>query len=264
MGRALLAVGAPRRQRGHPEVASPTGPTLEVFTFVSDDRLYADMRRSFEAAGFDGLVRLSDRGSDPYEFIRALGGGAHYTVLCHQDVRLDRGHGAAELLAALQALDVLDPDWVVAGNAGTTRSGRIVRHLYDHYGGPTTEEPPLPVVTLDENFLVFNGRRQPRVSDGLAGFHFYGTDICLNALADGGGCRILPYLVTHLGGTSRDGDNFEARRREFLEAWYGRSRFGYRLTPQEAVFVSRWAAVRRVFGSQAALWRVDRRRTLSR
>ena len=77
----------------------------------------------------------------------------------------------------------LDPQWVVAGTAGVTRRGRLVRRVVYRGSGLTADRLPLSVVTLDENFLVFNRRNVPRCSPGLSGFHFYGSDVSMNALA---------------------------------------------------------------------------------
>jgi hypothetical protein len=83
---------------------------------------------------------------DPYTAITRIGQGsaAQYPILCHQDVYTDRGAGAAELLAVLRQLDEVDADWVVAGNAGVMRSGRLIRRLTDSYGSPTGERFAAP------------------------------------------------------------------------------------------------------------------------
>jgi Transposase, Mutator family len=51
-------------------------------------------------------------------------------------------------------LEQLDPGWVVAGNAGVTRRMRIVLRLVDPHGGSTSDDLPMQVASLDENFLI--------------------------------------------------------------------------------------------------------------
>jgi hypothetical protein len=128
-----------------------TGAAFEVFTFVTDDAAYDAMRRSFMSAGMGPplarFVRLADarRGGsdvDPFAAIRLLRSRANtpYWILCHQDVRLDQGPQADDLLAALIELEEIDPTWAVAGNAGGTADMRIVRRLVDRFGGSTLNQ----------------------------------------------------------------------------------------------------------------------------
>jgi hypothetical protein len=260
-----LAVGAPRQSGRRAPKASVTHQTsFEVHTFVTDDDLYARMRESFIDAGFapDAFVRLTDRDDDPYTTITRIGRAstARYPILCHQDVFTDQGAGAAELLARLRELDVRDPRWVVAGNAGIMRSGRLIRRLVDGHGGPTGETLPLPVVTLDEDFLVFNPRNVPRCSAELKEFHLYGADVCLHALAAGGSAYVIDFSVTHLGQTRAGSDSqstywrvYERSRQRFTAVWNERCLFRYVVTPSDALFLSRSGFLRRLFGSAGAV-----------
>ena len=79
---------------------------------------------------------------DPFAAIRLLRSRANtpYWILCHQDVRLDQGPQADDLLAALIELEEIDPTWAVAGNAGGTADMRIVRRLVDRFGGSTLNQ----------------------------------------------------------------------------------------------------------------------------
>lgn len=265
-----LALGAPRRSgRRPPNLPPMPGPTFEIHTFVNDDGLYARMRASFIEAGFDpdAFVRLTDGDDDPYTTITRIGRAstARYPILCHQDVFADQGAGAAELLACLRELDVRDPRWVVAGNAGIMRSGRLIRRLVDRHGGSTGESLPLPVVTLDEDFLVFNPRNAPRCSAELKDFHLYGADVCLHALASGASAYVIDFPVTHLGRSraAREPDSeywrvYESCRKRFVAAWNDRCLFRYVLTPSDTVFMSRSRLLRRLFGSSSAVAAVAR------
>jgi Methyltransferase domain len=263
--RLALVLGAPRRGGGL-ALEPPATPdtSFEVHTFVNDDALYARMRTSFIEAGFDpaAFVRLTDRDDDPYTTITRIGraSAVRYPLLCHQDVFADQGAGAAELLACVRDLDARDPGWVVAGNAGVMRSGRLIRRLVDGHGGSTGESLPLPVVTLDEDFLVFNPRNVPRCSAELGEFHLYGADVCLHALAAGGSAYVIDFPVTHLGQTDAHPDRdaaywrvYARSRQRFAAVWNDRCLFRYVVTPSDALFLSRFVLLRRLFGSAAAV-----------
>ncbi len=263
-GHIALTLAAPRR-------STPTGDShsshaempFEIYTFVNDDKLYDRMRRSFIDAGFDrdGFVRLTDDDDDPYRAITRIGreSTARYPILCHQDVRVDLGLGAVELSAALEELEALDRGWVVAGVAGVLRSGKGLRRVSDFGGAPTIEPGeslPVPVVTLDECFLVFNGRNPPRCSDGISGFHLYGSDVCLHALTSGGAGYVIDFPVTHVGrgnATKASAASFEAVKNRFSEIWCKHFLFCYLVTPSTALFMSRSKILRRVFGSMLAM-----------
>jgi hypothetical protein len=231
---------------------------FEVYTFVTDEDQYREMRASFESAGLRPplarFVELRDRrspdGSDPFELISRIASreDRSHVILVHQDVRLDQGAGAQELVDVLRDLDQLDPRWVVAGNAGGTRDLRFVRRLRDPHGGSTDDPLPAQVVSLDENFLVFNPSRSPRCSPGLTGFHFYGSDVCLNALVEGDAAYVIDFPVTHLSAGSR-GPDYERARARFVAAWEPRFAFAFVRVPTEVLFLSRWRLLRRLFGS---------------
>lgn len=256
-GGAAILLAVPRRahsQRAVHGCEQETG--VEVRTFVTDERPYAEMQLSFTAAGFaaDRFVRLSDQRSDPYEAINELAvSDARYVILCHQDVRADLGAGLDDLLDALGGLDEIDRRWMVAGNAGVTSRGHVIRALRDYLGGPTADRLPQRVVTLDENFLVFNVRNRPRTTPGLSGFHLYGTDVVLNALGDGSSAYVIDFPLTHLSPGTGHETAYDVCLRQFRNAWDSRCLFRYVFTPQDVLFLSRVRVVRRVFGSARAL-----------
>src|SRR3954454_14016141 len=107
------------------------------------------MRESFVDSWFGSgaFAGLTGGNKDPYAAINRIGRAptARYSIMCHQDVFADRGAGSAELHAVLKELDTVDPNWVVAGNAGVMRSGRLVRRVVDPHGESTGESLPLPV-----------------------------------------------------------------------------------------------------------------------
>jgi len=272
--RSALIVGAPRRNRRKPPSASvqPDG-LFEIHTFADDQGLYQRMRQSFIEAGFrpDAFVPLTDDLDDPYAAITRIGQQtkARYPILCHQDLLADRGAGAKHLLASLRSLDAADPRWVVAGIAGVMRSGRLLQGLVDPDGGPTGEPLPLPVVTLDECFLVFNRCHVARCSDKLSGFHFYGADVCLHALRAGGTAYVIDFPLTHAsrgkGSTSSDfrhayRQGYERARERLIASWNEHCLFCYVMTRTDDLFLSHSKTIRRLFGSPRAIAAVSQRR----
>jgi hypothetical protein len=261
--RAVVTVGTPRRVRtALPVDPQPSDDSLfEVNTFVTDRDLYAEMLASFVQAGFGrhSFVELTDRADgDPYFVIRQMSqtSRARYPILCHQDVRTDQGAGYIALREALEQLDRVDPHWVVAGTAGVTRQGRLVRRVVYRDSGLTADRLPLSVVTLDENFLVFNRRNVPRCSPGLSGFHFYGSDVSMNALRDGGSAYVIDFPMSHLSGGRLD-VAYRLGRERFREVWNRRCWFCFVPTPNETLFVSRFKSLRRVFGATRVIGVVD-------
>jgi hypothetical protein len=258
----IRALAGPRRTRGlgrPPAVADAFETLFEIYTFANDTALYDRMCQSFIDAGFSrgDLVRLSDRDDDPYAAITRIGqrSSARYPILCHQDVLADQGAGATQLLAALEQLDAIDPRWVVAGTAGVARGGRLVSRVADPSGGSfrPAEILPLPVVTLDGNFLAFNRRNTPRCSTGISSWSLYGSDVCLHALASSGSAYVIDFPVTHLssGSPGRPGDPiFERSKSRFIAAWSERYWFLYVPTTVDVMFVSRSKILRRFFGSK--------------
>jgi hypothetical protein len=264
---ALILVG-PRRRRlpaSRPAAAPDlfVGPPFEIYTFANNAALYDRMCESFVGAGFSpsAFVPLSDSHDNPYAAITRIGeqSAARYPILCHQDVLADQGAGAPQLLAALEQLDAIDPRWVVAGTAGVMRSGRQLRRVIDPHGGSTGEILPLPVVTLDGFFLVFNGRNAARCSTDISEYHLYGGDVCLHALSSGGSAYVIDFPLTHATRNAGRPATPAAERAtsRFIEEWSKRCWFRYVPTTIGTFFVSRSKLLRRFFGSPYATALID-------
>jgi hypothetical protein len=232
---------------------------IRVFTFVTDPDAYREMRGSFERAGFTpenaSFVELRSGGGadepEPYSTITELVATVRepFFILCHQDVRLDSGHGIEDLREAVRELEARDDRWAVAGNAGGSRSLRLIRAVTDPHGGGSNHALPARVHSLDENFLVIRSGTGAGCSPGLAGFHLYGTDLCLNALATGGRPYVIDFHLRHLSAGTRD-DGYYAARNRFVSHWNRRCGARYVRTSVEVLFLSRWGLLRRVLGAQ--------------
>jgi hypothetical protein len=245
---------------------------IRIFTFVTDPAGYEQMRRSFEQAGFTSdraiFTELRGRGMpgepEPYSKITELIAGLTdpFFILCHQDLTLDQGHGINELLAAIGDLEQRDERWAVAGNAGGSRSLRVIRSLEDRHGGTSDHVLPSAVHSLDENFLVIRTGTGISCSAELAGFHLYGTDVCLNALESGWQPYVIDFRLHHLG-VGRKDEAYFAALDGFVRHWSSRVIARYVRTTVELLFLGRWRWLRAVLGSEWVRGMLKNHRLLS-
>jgi hypothetical protein len=107
-------------------------------------------------------------------------------VFAHQDILFGTSW-VADLSRALATLEALDPDWGVLGCYGETLHdhgrGYILSGEQGILGKPFTK--PEAVQTLDEIVLILRKSKGLRFDEGLPNFHFYGTDICMEAAKRG-------------------------------------------------------------------------------
>ena len=255
----LPATGDAASQAVAPAPSTELAPGLpdrrvDVYTFVTDDSEYELMRASFERAGFGDrarFIRLSDRHIDPYGAIRAFGyaSGAPYTMLVHEDVAFDESLSADALFDMLEDLWHRDPRWVVAGPAGVTSDLEVVRRVIDEHGGHSGHDLPVEVTALDELMLIFNSRMPPRTTRGLKGFHFYGTDVCLCAIADGGTAWAIDVPVVHArravphadadAAAAAAQDAYRQARAALIDAWTPHFRAALIGSPSEVIPIGR-------------------------
>ena len=137
-------------------------------------------------------------------------------IFCHQDVLLPPGW-ESRFFAAVADLERRDPDWGVIGSAGVLplgdatllSSGRRVRLPRGHWADPGGYKyiGPLPqeVLCLDEMWLGVRRSSGIRFDPELPGFHCYGIDLSLTALAAGKRSYALDSFVWHKH-RDRDGE----------------------------------------------------------
>ncbi len=239
-------------------------PAASVGILATDPDELAATRASLAAGGFtEADIRFltvrnyGENHEDGYSgMARFLAEAAgRYLLVLHQDVRLIEGRAALE--AALDRLDRDDPAWAVAGNAGFARLLRLAWRITDPAGEDQRRgRIPAPVMSLDENTLVLNLRDPVRPSPGLSGFHFYGTDLCLQARLAGRRAWVIDWHVRHLSrGTRRAA--WKAGIADLEAAYDGR--LGHRIvaTPTTLLLFGVFRGLRpirhKAFG---ALWRL--------
>ena len=227
---------------GQTTPALPPWPPSEtraytIGTLVTDIALYDAMRRSLIAGGFgesdcEYLAIDNTRAAIPagspdgppqtsayagLDRVLAAARG-RYVILCHQDIELI-GDGRADLDRRLVELEMHDPAWGVAGNAGGVMPGRLALRITDPHGEGAALGPfPARVVSLDENFIVAKRSANLGFSRDLDGFHLYGADLCLQAAMRGYSAYVIDFHLRHLSpGNSKSTDftlacaAFEAR-----------------------------------------------------
>jgi hypothetical protein len=222
---------------------------FHICTIVNRPEQHREMRQSFDTAGFtDALCRFSTFDNitgnryDPYRLLDTLIADTpeQYLILCHQDVRPDLGHSAADLISVLGRLSELDKNWIIAGNAGVDFHGTPLLHLDDPNNHWRSSGLPRQVMSLDENFLVIKPRSGLSTSPELNGFHFYATDLALNAKLQQGSAYVINFLLTHLSSGDIGSSAFAESKERFTRVWRERLLVGLiRTTTGNEVLVSR-------------------------
>jgi len=103
-------------------------------------------------------------------------------VFAHQDILFAK-NWIADLEKALERLEQTDPNWGVLGCYGETTNCEGQGYIWSGEQGILGKafDEPAPVQTLDEIVLILRKSSGLRFDEGLKNFHFYGTDICMEA-----------------------------------------------------------------------------------
>ena len=189
----------------------------EICTLVTDFEQYSLMKESFIKNGFvnskftyidNSKKNIMDAYSAVNFFVK--NSDCDYLIICHQDILLNDDINKLNLV--IDELNKLDEKWIVAGNAGGDDNlDRLYLHINDPYTNVKMSNLPKKVLSLDENFLIINMKYPIGCSIDLSGFHFYGTDLCLQALIKGGNCYVIDFYLTHLGKGKIDKDFYRCK-----------------------------------------------------
>lgn len=203
-------------------VPRPRAKAFTIATLVTKPAQYAEMVASFQAGGFDGddceYLYLDNTGGNAlsaYEGLNRLLDEAEGThvILCHQDLAL-LDDGRALLERRLAELEQVAPNWALAGNAGGVAPGRLALRLTDpHNRDAKVGQLPEQVQSLDENFIVVRRASRVSFSRDLDGFHFYGTDLCLQADLAGWTAHVIDFHLEHLSGGAKTPDFYVCENR---------------------------------------------------
>lgn len=231
---------------------------FHICTITNDAEKYRTLTSSLVQAGFDpercSYARYDNAAGnafDPYQVWNAieLHENQKYIIFCHQDIVLDQGDGLNELLSRLAELDARDPHWAICGNAGVNDKYEYVVRISDLVHSPNwTGAFPQRVHSLDENFLVVKASKKMQCSPGMRGFHFYGTDLCLHAIANGNSCYAIDFHVSHMSRGLFTASFWETKAL-FYRTWKSRSSFCYVRTMTGQVMCFSRNRVLRALGS---------------
>jgi hypothetical protein len=177
------------------------------FSTLNSEFLYIDNCVSNKGDGFAGLNKFLSKSQ------------AKYIVVCHQDIRLDFDD-IAKLEDCIERLESNHPRWAVLGNAGGSSDlSEVYCRISDPHGTDQSgSKYPIQVSSLDENFLIIKNGLHIGLSTDLAGFHFYGTDICLQASLRGYETYIIDFHLRHLS-SGNPGKSFNLCKKALIKKY---------------------------------------------
>jgi hypothetical protein len=226
---------------------------FHICTIANSPEQYTKMKSSFIAGGFDEQrcrYSLFDNSTgnlhDPYVTLNHIQTitPEPYIVFCHQDILLDQGHGLEQLLQVLNELEHRDPEWAIAGNAGLNTHYELVAKINDPSTPNWIGSLPQQVYSLDENFFVIKASVKIDCSSDLKGFHFYATDLCLNAILQGHSCYVIDFHLTHLSAGNLN-LVFDQAKETFYRKWCHKFNFCYiQTTCTQVMILSRYKLLR--------------------
>lgn len=174
---------------------------------------YMEMVESAQRAGFDGedveFLYFDNREINKYDGYSAINRAikeakGKYLIFCHQDV-LFKHDKRKDLEQKILDLSLLDPKWALAGNAGINHKGQMVLRISDPNGNFQKKgQTPSTVLSLDENFIIFNQSINNSCSYGLTGFHLYGIDLCHHAEQLGLSSYVIDFNLYHKSAGNKD------------------------------------------------------------
>lgn len=193
---------------------------FSVCTLFRDFNRYQNLVDDFINAGFsrDSIWGLDNAQStyDCYSAIRKFLIESHsdFTIICHDDVALNNlklTTLASQIANALR----LYPKAAVFGVVG--KDSRFI-HGQGHFIGSKGEEfwgidLHRVIVSLDECFLVVRNSLGIMVGEGLEGFHFYGTELCVQARKLGYSSHVIDFPIIHKSTGTLDAAFFRAKKK---------------------------------------------------
>lgn len=226
---------------------------FHICTIANNLEQYSEMKASFVKGGFNEercRYSLFDNSEgnvyDPYETLSYVQSKTSepYIIFCHQDLLLDQGHGFEKLIMVLSDLENQDPQWAIAGNAGCNVHHELVAKISDPTTPNWTGDFPQKVYSLDENFFIVKSSAKIICSQDLNGFHFYATNLCLNAILQGYSCYVVDFHLTHLSSGNFNQAFYQAKEK-FYQTWCQQFYFCYfQTTCTEIMIASRYKVLR--------------------
>jgi hypothetical protein len=190
---------------------------ISVVSCVNDFEKYDSyVKASFREEEKSGTVELiaidntSNELSAPAALNQGLGNSAaEIIVFCHQDVIFPQGW-IERLFEQISIVERTHKNWGVLGTFGVAKNGMFAGHIIDPSGHFHCLPLPAEVQSLDEHCLIIRRDSGLCFDEELGGFHFYGADICLEAMVNGLSNFAIDACVEHLSSGKADSDFLEA------------------------------------------------------
>jgi hypothetical protein len=142
----------------------------------------------FKSANYFNIIIKKNYSSAAKAFNEAIDEATtDLLVFAHQDMMFPN-EWLEDLRTAISYLSDHDPNWGVLGCFGVTEEKEYIGHVYSfglgHVVGKSFSKPE-EIQTLDEIVLIFRKSSGLKYDPELPYFHYYGTDICMQAQSRG-------------------------------------------------------------------------------
>ena len=168
---------------------------ISVITCVNDEKIYNkcfERSKLGEQHGISDIVMLDNTGGRYKSAAEALNIGLQtadqdLVVCCHQDVFFPEDWAKKLYINIEKAKKVSCGKMGVLGTAGVLNTGEKRGYMQDGDYGYWNEDGPRfgPVQTVDESCFIFDKSSGLKFDERFDHFHFYGADLCLQALHKG-------------------------------------------------------------------------------
>jgi hypothetical protein len=138
-------------------------------------------------------------------------------VFCHQDVVFPEGW-IQKLYEQISIIEQTHEKWGVLGTFGVANNGMFAGHIIDPSGHFYCQPLPAEVQSLDEHCLIVSKDSGLCFDETIEGFHLYGADICVQALARGLTNFAIDACVSHLSSGNVD-DDFSEATNKLYQKW---------------------------------------------
>ncbi len=175
-----------------------------------------------------------------------------YILLVHQDI-LFEFDTMDRLLARIEEVNRLDPDWAVLGNVGYRAEDINTQYvkISDPFMDNQTKGPfPVKVTSLDENFLVVKNSANLALSNDIGHFHLYATELCLQAQQLGYSAYVIDFHLRHKSGGYVNQSFLETKKR-FIKSYEKKLKTKFLRTPCTVMFLSGSAMLNRLCNTKA-------------
>jgi hypothetical protein len=188
---------------------------VSIFVCVNDMDLFNKCWRPSKwehsvLSYFDNSTRNLSIPSVYNKFIKTT--SAEILVFVHQDVICDISW-LSKIDEQIAAIEKHDQSWGVLGIMGVRSNGTFAGNILDPHTSARYGNLPSPVLSLDEVCLIIRRNSGLTFDEQIGGFHFYGTDICLEARRLGLACYAIDARVRHLSGGRITKEFYEAADR---------------------------------------------------